>query len=91
MDFEWDAAKAHANFKKHGVPFALAGRVFRDRYHVEKANPKHGIVETRYLAIGAVRGVILAVVFTRRGKAVRIISARPASRKERREYRAGAL
>ena len=86
---EWDLAKAHANDKKHGVPFVLAGLVFKDRNRVEKADPKHSVVEPRFLAIGAVKGAILAVAYTRRGKAVRIVSARPASRKERREYRAG--
>ena len=87
---EWDAAKAQANEQKHGLPFALAGLVFKDRNRVEKADPKHSLVEPRFLVIGAVKGAILAVACTRRGKAVRIVSARPASQKERREYRAGA-
>jgi uncharacterized DUF497 family protein len=88
---EWDPAKVRANEKKHGVPFVLAGLVFKDRNRVEEADEKHSLVEPRFRVLGAVEGIILAVTFTRRGKAIRIISARPASRKERREYRAGAV
>jgi uncharacterized DUF497 family protein len=87
---EWDAAKAHLNEKKHGVPFVFAGRVFKDRNRVEKADPKHSIVEARYLVIGAVEGAILSVTFTRRGRIIRLISARAASRKERQEYHTGS-
>ena len=87
---EWDSAKAYVNLRKHGVPFVLAGLVFRDRDRVEKEEPKHSVVEKRYLAVGSVGGAVLAVAFTRRGKAIRIISARPASRKERRQYHTGA-
>jgi uncharacterized DUF497 family protein len=87
-DLEWDDTKAAANEAKHGVSFLVAGRVFKDTSHVEKPDPKHSLVEARFFAIGEVEGIVLTVVFTRRGKVVRIISARRASREERREYRA---
>jgi uncharacterized protein len=87
---EWDREKSVANERKHGVPFALAGLVFKDRDRVEKPDPKHSLAETRFIVVGAVEGVILALICTRRGKAVRIISARKASRKERSEYRSRA-
>jgi uncharacterized DUF497 family protein len=90
-EFEWDIEKALANEKRHRVPFALAGLVFKDRNRVEKPDSKHSLVESRVFVIGAVEGVILAVVCTRRRGAIRIISARPASRKERRQYRAAAV
>jgi len=90
-DLEWDEWKAAANETKHGVSFLLAARVFKDRNHVEKPNPKHSLTEARFFVIGEVEGVILTLVCTRRGKAIRIISARPASQKERREYRSHAV
>jgi uncharacterized protein len=90
-DLEWDDLKAAANEAKHGVSFLLAARIFRDKHHVEKPDPKHSVVEERFFAIGDVEGVILTLIFTRRGKTIRIISARRASQEERREYRTRAV
>jgi uncharacterized DUF497 family protein len=90
-DVEWDDFKAAANEVKHGVSFLLAARVFQDKKYVEKPDPKHSLVEARFFAIGEVEDVVLTLVCTRRGNAIRIISARRASREERREYRAHAV
>ena len=86
MAYEWDDAKAAANLAKHGVSFAYATRVFDDPYRIELENASEGYEEPRYQALGMVEGRILFVVFTYRGNNIRIISARRATRRERRQY-----
>jgi uncharacterized protein len=90
MDFEWNAAKNAANFRKHGLPFEIAARVFDDPHHVSAFNREVG-KEIRWHTIGSVENiVVIMVVHTLRhqgGKEVmRIISARKASRLERKHY-----
>ena len=89
--FEWDAAKAAGNLRKHGVSFETAARVFADPYAWVAPNRiENG--EQRWLAIGAVDGqLILIVAHTIREREdgdeiIRIISARRANRAERRRY-----
>jgi uncharacterized protein len=85
MDFEWDAAKEHANWKKHGVDFRTAAKIFLDPYVIEfEDSDAEG--EQRFRAIGQVDGRMLLVVYTMRGAAVRIISARGAQSHEKRKY-----
>jgi uncharacterized DUF497 family protein len=84
---EWDGAKAQANLRKHRISFVLAGLVFEDPAYVEIKDEKHSATEERHLAIGEIEGACVTVVFTRRGKALRLISARPSSRLERKLYR----
>ena len=86
MAYEWDDAKAAANLAKHGVSFAYATRVFDDPYRIELENSSEDYEEPRYQALGMVEGRILFVVFTYRGNNIRIISARRATRRERRQY-----
>jgi len=86
--FEWDAAKALANERKHGVPFSYAIRGFSDPKKIEVLDGRYNYGEERFKITAAVEESVLAVVFARRGKNIRIISARPASREERTEYRA---
>jgi hypothetical protein len=83
MEFEWDPAKAASNLTKHGIDFDDAIAVFDDPRILSVVDPRsHG--ETRYRAIGTVKGRMLLVVYTMRGSEVRrIISARRASRRER--------
>lgn len=52
MDFEWDEAKAAANFEKHGVSFADAATIFDDPLYVDFYDPDHSSDENRYLMIG---------------------------------------
>lgn len=88
--FEWDLAKADSNIRKHGISFELAVRVFADPLHVtDQDRVEDG--EYRWRAVGIVEGVRLIVVaYTWRDdenvEVVRIISARPAERAERRRY-----
>ena len=93
MLFEWDEAKAAANLLKHGVTFDLAELVWRDPLHV--IAPDRVIDgEQRWHAIGLVKAVtILVVAHTVRGgeddERIRIISARRATRSERKRYDEG--
>lgn len=86
LDFEWDEAKARSNLAKHGIGFALARRLFRipDCLEFEVSRPADG--ERRYKRIGQLDGVLLAVVFTWRSGALRLISARRANRVEEQRY-----
>lgn len=86
--FEWDAEKAQANYRKHGIGFETATEVFDDPFAVEmidELNGDHG--EERFLIIGLTKGhLILTVVYTERGDSIRIISARRATKAERDDY-----
>jgi uncharacterized DUF497 family protein len=86
MDFEWDEAKAAHNLTKHGVSFAYASRVFLDPYRLEEEDPADPAGEIRHRVIGLVEDRVLLVVYTYREDRIRIISARRATRHERRKY-----
>ncbi len=86
MKFEWDATKAEINRYKHGVSFQNAAAVFSDPKALFREDPAHSEVEARRLVMGRARGWLLVVAFTVRGDRVRLISARRASRQERRSY-----
>ena len=85
MLFEWDEAKAAANWKKHKVDFKDAMRVFEDEDRKEYYDIAHSDEEDRYITIGMADN-ILFVVYVERRETIRIISARHANRKERRLY-----
>jgi len=90
--FSWDARKALGNLKKHGVSFEEAATVFGDPDALDWDDPEHSHAEIRSKRLGiSVAGRILIVVYTPRrmknGKEIiRIISARQATRKERKAY-----
>ena len=87
MIYEWDAEKARANWRKHSVSFDEATTVFEDTLGRIVSDPRHSIEEDRCVLLGlSRRNRLLAVMFTEQGKAVRIISARRATRQERRDY-----
>jgi uncharacterized protein len=90
-DFEWDLNKAAENRRKHGVSFEEAATAFADRLSVTVTDPDHSsAAEPRYILIGrSARGRLLVVSHAERGTAIRIISARPASRRERAQYEEG--
>lgn len=90
MDFEWDEAKARSNLAKHGVSFEEATTVFGDPLSVTIRNPTHSQEEDRFVTVGASsRFGTIIIVHTDRRDAVRIISARPATARERRRYEEG--
>jgi uncharacterized DUF497 family protein len=83
---EWDPAKAHANFAKHGVRFADAVTVLQDDFALTMRDP-FSEDEERWLTLGRdVLGRILVVIYTWRGENVRVISARPATARETLQY-----
>jgi len=85
--FEWDIQKARANLGKHRVSFEEAATVFGDPLSITISEPLHPKEEERFVIIGrSHRGRTLVVVHTDRGERIRIITARSASRGERRQY-----
>ena len=90
LTFEWDPQKADANSRKHGVSFEEAMSAFGDTLSITIADPDHGAGEVRYLLLGlSLAGRLLVVSHTERGDIIRIISARPAGRVEKKRYEEG--
>ena len=87
FDFEWDDDKAIINVSKHGVSFEEACTVFDDDLMVTEADWFHSNEEDRYISIGlSLQGRLLLVSYTERVRAIRIISARKATSKEKYSY-----
>lgn len=87
MKFDWDPEKAFANERKHGVTFDEASTVFGDVLSVSGRDLEHSTGEPRYVTLGiSSYGRVLTVCHTDRRGIIRIISARPATRKEKRIY-----
>ena len=90
MRFEWDPRKAAENRRKHGVALEEAATVFRDTLSATARDPDHSVGEDRDITFGvSSRGRLLVVAHTEREEAVRIISARPATKGERKIYEEG--
>jgi len=90
MHFEWDDNKAKSNFTKHDITFEEAVTVFADPYLLFTEDSKHSDQEERQWAIGeAENGLMLVIAFTMRGEQIRIISARKATKRERKRYEEG--
>jgi len=87
IGFEWDRRKATANLAKHGVSFEEALTVFADPLARIFDDEDHSIDERREIIIGhSIRGRLLVVCFTQRGEALRILTARRATKNERKDY-----
>jgi uncharacterized DUF497 family protein len=86
-DFEWDQWKSDRNRIERALPFDLAVLLFNGPT-LERRDVRRDYGELRVLAIGHVGGLILHCVYTDRGPVRRIISLRPANRRERDAYRA---
>lgn len=85
--FTWDPDKAEENLRAHGVDFREAATVFDDLLSSTFPDIDHSVGERRFLIIGmSVPGRVLVVSHTETGDTVRIISARTATRRERRFY-----
>ncbi len=90
VDFEWQASKAEANFRKHGVGFEEAFTVFADPLARIFDDPDHSAAESREIIVGhSTRQRLLIVSFTERRRKTRIISARRATKRERHDYEQG--
>lgn len=89
IEFEWDLAKAAANLQKHGVSFEEATTAFYDTLSFTVPDPLHSEAEARFVLLGQTSvGRLVVVAHVDRGARIRLISARPASRKERKQYEA---
>lgn len=90
MRFEWDPRKAAANLRKHRVSFEEATTALRDDLALTGRDPDHSTGEARYVTFGvSARGRLLVVAHTEHGGVLRIISARTATRSERKIYEEG--
>ena len=90
LNFEWDANKAKSNLGKDRINFEEASTVFGDLRSLTIPDPAHSDLENRFITVGTSHpGKLLVVVHTERGDNIRIISARVASRRERRNYEEG--
>ena len=87
MEYEWDPAKSEANLNKHGISFDEARYIF-DGPTLTRIDDREDYGERRFISLGAIsREATFVVVHTERGNRVRLISARKASRIERKVYR----
>lgn len=87
LRFEWDEEKAESNIEKHGVSFEEAATVFGDVLSLTIPDPVHSTVEQRWITMGLThRRQLVVVVHTNRGSTIRLISARKATRREKRAY-----
>ncbi len=89
--FEWDTSKAEKNKRVHGVSFDEASTAFRDALSLTINDPLHSEKEDRLILIGnSYKGRLLVIVHAERGDKIRIISARKATRDERKQYEENA-
>jgi hypothetical protein len=87
IGFEWDPAKAKANVRKHGVSFDEACTSFDDPLSQTIDDPDHSEDESRFITLGRSKpGNLLVVCHCDRTDNIRIITARPANRRERKQY-----
>ena len=85
--FEWDDKKAETNLRKHSISFEEASTVFADDLSITIEDPQHSQNENRYILIGqSIHSKTLVVVHLEKIDSIRIISARKATKKERKFY-----
>jgi len=90
LRFEWDARKAIINLTKHGVSFEEARTIFGDPLSLTVADHEHEDGELRFAIVGrTIAGRLVVVSHVERGDTIRIISARPADRREKKAYEEG--
>jgi hypothetical protein len=89
VQFEWDPAKAARNLTEHGVSFDEASTVFGDPLAGTIFDPRHSGDEARFITIGlSTSRRLITVAHAERRDCIRIISARHATRREKRKYEA---
>ena len=87
LRFEWDKGKAESNLRAHRVSFHEATTVFADPLSITISDPDHSIAEMRFVDIGlSHRGRLVVIYYTERADRIRLISARLATRNERKQY-----
>jgi len=89
IKFTWDEEKAKANIRKHGVSFEEASSVFADENARLKHDPEHSDEEDRFIILGfssKLHILVVCHVFRQGGEVIRLITARKATRNERKQY-----
>ena len=86
LKVEWNKTKAKLNYAKHGVSFDLAKEVFNDPFAIEFLDDRQDYGEERLVMMGMVEGRLIYVVYTERADAIRLISARRATKNEQETY-----
>lgn len=86
-EFEWDDEKAKSNLKKHSVSFEEGATIFNDPRIATISDPDHSEDEERFISIGiSVIRRLLTVIHTYRTTRIRLISARKATKAEKKNY-----
>jgi len=89
IDFSWDEGKNRENFRKHGISFDEASTAFSDENARLKHDPDHSQDEDRFILLGfsaKLRLIVVSHVYRQDGQQIRIVSARKATRNERKQY-----
>lgn len=88
MEFEWDSNKSAINLAKHGISFEDAKEAFYDEFALLEYDESHSAEEERFVLMGRIKNEIVIVVShcIRGGNAIRIISTRKATSKEKEKY-----
>jgi len=90
LRFEWNRKKALLNIRKHGIKFEEASTIFGDTLSLTIPDPHHSLGKDRFVTTGmSARGRTLVVMHTDRHDVIRIISARKATKNERKQYELG--
>jgi uncharacterized protein len=88
--FEWDPEKAATNLREHKVSFEEATTVFGDPLSMNMPDPDHSLYEERFVLLGLSHRLrLLVIAYAERGIRTRLISAREATSRERRQYEEG--
>jgi uncharacterized DUF497 family protein len=85
MEFEWDEVKRRANYRKHGLDFRDAEKVFQE-VTITAEDKRQDYGEKRFISLGRLEDIVVVVVYTERSEKIRLISMRRANQKERRAY-----
>jgi len=94
ISFEWDAAKASLNKKKHGISFDEAKTVFFDENAKIIHDPEHSDDEERFVILGlsvVTRVLVVIHCYRKQDRVIRIMSARKATKNESAQYNGGGL
>ena len=89
LKFEWDKSKNEINKKKHGLSFETAQEVFYDAAAILFDDPDHSIGEERFLIIGMIKSSKICIVshcYRDSNSVIRLISAREATKNEKKTY-----
>jgi uncharacterized DUF497 family protein len=85
MIFEWDENKNISNIRKHGIDFKDSSKIFTNPM-ITKVDDRKDYKEKRWISLGNLENIVVILVYTKRGKNIRLISIRKANKSERKIY-----